>query len=106
MGLGAVGGRGCVVEVVGRVERRQRWLGENMRHEGQKEGRRRTMVGQLRWVWWGGSFSGVGSKSRSLMGCRSRTSEREIVYSAVSLELEKYLLSRYRFHIRQKSWYS
>lgn len=58
MGLGAVGGRGCVVEVVGRVERRQRWLGRKMRHEGQKEGRRRTMVGQLRWVWWGVAFQG------------------------------------------------
>lgn len=99
MGLGAVGGRECVVEVVGRVERRQRWLRREIRHEGQKEGLRgirRTMVGQLRWVWWGVAFQGWVVRSAHSWDVAR---EREIVYSAVSLELEKYLLSRYRFHI-------
>lgn len=47
-------------------------------------------------VRWGVAFQGWVVRAAHSWG----TSEREIAYPAVSLELEKYLLSRYRFHIR------
>lgn len=88
------------MEVVGGVERRRRWLRRQMRHEGQTEGGcrgiRRTIGGVIEvGLVGGGSFSGVVGAAHSWDVARGE----RLCNPAVSLELEKYLLVRYRFHI-------